>query len=86
MKNIFFHKNFEKKYKKLDEKDKKRFKERLNLFLIDEFNPLLNNHTLKGSFIGYRSLNINGDLRLVYKKIQKDYFFVDIDNHNNLYK
>lgn len=48
MKEIFLHKNFEKKYKKLEEKERKRFKKRLNLFLIDEFNPLLNNTCLKG--------------------------------------
>jgi len=86
MKEIFLHKNFEKKYKKLEEKERKRFKERLNLFLIDEFNPLLNNHMLKGNFNSYRSLNINADLRLIFKEIQKGYLLVDIDNHNNLYK
>jgi len=86
MKEIFLHKNFEKKYKKLEEKERKRFKERLNLFLIDEFNPLLNNHMLKGNFNSYRSLNINADLRLIFKEIQKGYLLVDTDNHNNLYK
>lgn len=86
MKEIFLHKNFEKKYKKLEEKERKRFKKRLNLFLIDEFNPLLNNQMLKGNFNSYRSLNINADLRLIFKEIQKGYLLVDINNHNNLYK
>ena len=81
-----FHRTFEKQYKKLRENEKKRLKERLALFLTDEFNPLLNNHPLRGKHQGYRSINITGDLRAVYKFQEPDTrIFVAVDTHSNLY-
>ena len=82
---VILHKNFLKGYKKLTESQKKKFKERRNLFLSDEFNPILNNHSLKGRYEGYRSINITGDLRAVYKKTGDYCIFVIVDNHSNLY-
>lgn len=46
---IQLHKNFKKQYEKLTDSQKRKFKERRNVFLQDEFNPILNNHALKGS-------------------------------------
>lgn len=83
---IKLHKNAEKQYKKLKLAEKKKFKERRDLFLEDEFNPVLNNHSLKGKYLGYRSINITGDLRAIYKKDGMDIIFVAIDSHSNLYK
>ena len=81
-----FHRTFEKQYKKLRDNEKKRLKERLALFLTDEFNPLLNNHPLRGKYQGYRSINITGDLRAVYKFQEPDMrIFVVVDTHSNLY-
>lgn len=82
---IKLHKHFEKQYKKLKESEKKKFKERRDLFLQDEFSPVLNNHLLKGKYQGYRSINIKGDLRLVYKRDGYEVVFVTIDNRSNLY-
>jgi len=83
---IRFHKNFEKQYKKLREGQKKRFQERLFLFLENPFNPVFGNHPLKGKYKGYRSINITGDLRAVYKFInEQECIFVIIDTHSNLY-
>ena len=84
---IRFHRNFEKQYKKLREKEKKRFKQNINIFLKDEFNPVLNNHPLKGRYKGYRSFNVTGDIRTIYKqKIKGRVIFIAIDKHSNLYK
>lgn len=82
---IKLHKNFLKHYKKLTQSQKKKFKEKRDLFLKDEFDPILNNHPLKGNFLGYRSINISGDLRVIYKKVGETVVFVTIDSHNNLY-
>ena len=83
---IRFHKNFEKQYKKLNKKEKKRVQERLFLFLENPFHPILGNHPLKGKFTGYRSINITGDLRAIYKFInEQKSIFVIIDTHSNLY-
>ncbi len=84
---ICFHKNFEKQYKKLIKKDQKRVQEKLKLFLDNPFSPILKNHPLKGKYLDYRSINISGDLRAIYKYIDsKKCIFVILDNHNNLYK
>ena len=82
---IKLHKNFEKGYKKLTQAEKKKFKERRNLFLQDEFNPILNNHALKGNYLGYRSINVTGDLRVIYKREENLAIFVAVDSHSNLY-
>jgi len=84
---IKFHKNFEKQYKKLKTNEKNKVKYRLSLFFEDEFNPVLNNHPLRGMYIGYRSLNINGNIRAIYKKISYDaVVFIAVDTHSNLYR
>ena len=84
---IFLHKNFVKKYAKLRRNEKARFKERRNLFLEDPYDPLLNNHALIGKYTGCRSINVTGNLRVVYDIIDEDsVLFIDIDTHSNLYK
>ena len=83
---VRFHKNFEKEYKKLREKERNKFKERIRVFLRDEFDPTLNNHPLRGKYKGYRSISVTGDLRAIYKKmIKNETIFVAIDSHSNLY-
>lgn len=84
---IRFHGNFKKQYKKLKACERSKLRERLEIFLVDIFNPILNNHPLKGKYAGYRSININGDLRAIYKPDAKDTaIFVAVDNHSNLYR
>ena len=83
--HIYLHKKFLKDYKKLSISQKERFKERRNLFIADEFNPVLNNHALKGKYLGYRSINITGDLRAIFKRDSNSALFVTIDFHSNLY-
>lgn len=82
---IKLHKNFQKHYLKLTTSQQKRFKERRDIFIQDEYNSILNNHALKGEYLGYRSINITGDLRLIYKKESDELIFVAIDSHSNLY-
>lgn len=83
---IIFHKNFKKEYQALRQNEQRRADERLSLFWKDQFHPLLNNHPLKGNYSGYRSINIGGDLRAIYKYTGKDgIIFVIIGKHNKLY-
>ena len=83
---ISFHKNFEKQYKKLHLKAKNKFKERKDIFLIDPFDQILNNHPLHGKYKGYRSINVTGNIRAVYKLAENNIaIFVAINTHNNLY-
>lgn len=82
---IQLHKNFKKQYEKLTESQKRKFKERRNIFLQDEFSPILNNHALKGKYQGYRSINVSGDIRAIYRKSSEDIFFVALGSHSKLY-
>lgn len=83
---IFLSKNFIKGYKKLRSGEKKKFKERRDIFLNDPSNPLLNNHALHGKYMGYRSIAVAGDLRIIYKFLDKNaVLFAEIGSHNKLY-
>lgn len=83
---FILHRNFEKSYSKQNIEVKKAFIERRNLLLIDQNHPLLNNHSLQGKWSQYRSINITGDVRAVFK--MEGYFavFVEIGTHSQLYK
>ncbi len=63
-------------FKKLPLKVKNQFKERQLLFEKDQFNPILNNHPLKGKYQGYRSINIAGDMRVIFEKENQNIIFV----------
>lgn len=83
---IRFHKNFGKQYKKLTRREQKKAQERLSLFLKDPFNPILHNHPLKGKFLDYRSINITGDLRAIYKYFSPgECIFVVLGKYSDLY-
>jgi len=85
--NIVVHAHFKKQYQTLRRNQKNKFKERRDIFLRDPFHPLLNNHPLRGKYNGYRSINIGGDLRVVYRVIAKDTaYFVAIGPHRILYR
>jgi mRNA-degrading endonuclease YafQ of YafQ-DinJ toxin-antitoxin module len=56
------------------------------VFVEDPFNPVLSNHALNGKYRAYRSINIGGDLRAVYKTIKtEEYLFVAIGTRAKLY-
>ena len=83
---FLYSREFEKRFKKLPQKLQQRTKERLQLFVENEFHPLLDNHPLQGKYKNHRSINITGDWRLVFKKIADDLVRVDlIGTHSELY-
>ena len=83
---VDYHKQFVKQYKKLSSKLKSKFDERLKIFIVNPLAPELNNHPLHGEYLGYRSINITGDLRAVYEIQEESIKFLFIDTHSNLYK
>lgn len=82
---IVYHKDFKKSYKKLSQRTREKLEERLRLFAKEEFDPVLNNHALKGKWLGYRSINVTGDIRAIFKRNSETVIFVTIDSHSNLY-
>lgn len=85
--DFYFKKKFIKKFKKLPVKIRVKFNENIEIFKIDPYNPILNNHALNGKYSHCRSINVSGDLRAVYtEQTHNVALFIDIDNHPNLYK
>lgn len=83
---IEFSKTFEKQLKNLKASQKDRFYERLMLFEQDPYDRTLRNHALKGKWVGYRSIDIAGDLRaLYYVDGEKIVIFAFIGTHSQLY-
>lgn len=83
---IILHRSFEKKYVKLRPAFKEKFKQRRDLFLEDSFHPFLNNHALHGKYEGFRSINVTGDIRAIFKQLDEVVIFVDIGDHPGLYR
>lgn len=78
-----FRKRFLASPKKLQDK----IVARLNLLVSDEFAPILNNHELHGEYADCRSINISGDIRLVYKRIDaQNYLLITFGTHSQLYE
>ena len=77
---------FKKQFKKLPAKQRKQFEERLRIFMKDPTDPRLRLHPLKGTYAGYWSLNISGDLRaLFYREGEDVVIFALIGTHSQLY-
>lgn len=86
IRKIDYSRRFGKQFKKASLEIKKAFRHRLDLFTEDPFNPLLNNHSLSGRFIGQRSINITGDWRAIYIVEQNTVIFIALGTHSQLYK
>jgi addiction module RelE/StbE family toxin len=82
---IYYHKHFEKQYRKLPGKIQEEFKNRLSAFIDNPFDLELNNHSLGGKYAGRRSINITGDLRAVYEIRENRAYFLLIGTHSELY-
>lgn len=88
--SIYYSKGFEKDLKKVPGDIKKAWLKRLTLFIDNPSHPHLHNHSLSGNYIGYRSININGDWRALYVEEQDTQrlivTFKAIGTHSQLYK
>ena len=84
---IDYSSNFKKRIKKLPQSISEKFYIRLEIFLKDRFNPILNNHKLHGEYEGFSSINVTGDYRAVFEYINENYIlFSDIGTHPELYE
>jgi addiction module RelE/StbE family toxin len=80
-------KTFDRSFSILSEKLKRKTLERIRLLLDDEYAEILNNHPLHGEYGGCRSINITGDFRLIYTKIDAStYRLLNIGRHGQLYE
>jgi mRNA-degrading endonuclease RelE of RelBE toxin-antitoxin system len=83
---IKFSTKFKKQYKSLPTKTQKQFDSRLFLWQEDPANPLLHAHRLKGSLSNFYSINLTGDVRVLYEPAGGNVFvFHMIGMHAELY-
>lgn len=84
---VQFSKTFVKQLRKAPPKVKRAFRKRLELFLKDPYHPLLRHHPLTGKLQGYRSINITGDWRAIFRFLDRNtVFFNVLGTHSQLYR
>ena len=83
---IEYSKRFTKQFARLNPKIRAQFKQRQRLWVSDPYNPQLHFHMLSGEYAGLYSINITGDIRALYEKIDDSYvIFGFIGTHSELY-
>ncbi len=84
-----FSKNFQKKYRKVPYSVQVAFQKRLQIFQSDPYDHRLRNHQLKGKYLAYRSIDITGDWRALYRELREQNppiaFFDELGTHSQLY-
>ena len=83
---IKFNKKFVKRFDESSSLIRRNFEKNLSIFISKKFNHLLNNHPLNGEYSGYRSINITGDYRAIFKDDGDVVIFITIGKHSQLYK
>ena len=80
------HARFEKMFKKLPLKIREQFFKRVDIFVRDSQDPILNNHSVENSYPGRFSINVTGDYRALYEQIDLNVTFMKIGTHPQLYR
>ncbi len=82
---IAYSKNFIKQSKKLNKPVREKLLGRIELFGDNPLHHDLNNHSLKGKYKKYRSINVTGDYRALYLTQDDLVIFDFVGTHSQLY-
>lgn len=87
---VDYSKEFDRRFKRCPLTIKEAFRLRLDLFLSDRNHPQLYDHPLIGKFKGYRSFNVTGDWRAVYREEivgnGRVFILLTLGTHSQLYR
>lgn len=83
---VRYHKIFLKKFRKIPVKAQQAFARRLVLFESNQNHVLLKNHIVDKAFPDCRSINVTGDYRAIFYKLNDTVIFMNIGTHSDLYK
>jgi len=84
---VFYHKKFEKHFKKLPLKLQNDVIDTIEVFKTNPFSVPLKNHPLKGSMQGKRAISVASDVRIIFEE-HDNYVVVimlNIGTHNQVY-
>lgn len=88
--NVKLEPDFLKKLKNVDVRIRKSFKQKIDIFAKNPNDPQLNNHLLRKSYEGLRSIDITADYRAVYQETEageeKLAYFIILGTHQELYQ
>lgn len=80
---------FKRSYKKLvrnNSRLKKKFWEKMKIFLENPFFPQLRTHKLSGKLAGQWAFSIDDDCRIVFEFVGKDQvLLIDVGSHDEVY-
>ena len=86
---LTYTKRFQKRYLKLTTKVQNKVNETLYVFENDFNNPILRNHALIGKLSEYRSIDVTGDYRIIFRELSNNAYelveLVDVGTHAQLY-
>lgn len=86
---VFYDPAFYDKLKKVDVRIRNSVKEKILIFSQNPHHTQLNNHALKREYRRYRSIDITGDYRALYKEVtvgdEKMAYFVLLGTYDELY-
>jgi len=82
---ISYSKNFIKQAKKLDKPLREKVLQSITLFSGNPLHPSLRNHSLKGRYKSYRSIDVTGDVRALYLQMDDEAIFDVVGTHGQLY-
>ena len=83
--NVSYSKSFVKQAKKLSPELRAKLLERITIFSDNPLHPTLRNHALRGKHREYRSIDITGDVRVLYLQKEDEAIFDAVGTHSQLY-
>lgn len=81
-----YKKRFGKSFKDFSQKLREKFSERLDIFVKNKYDPILDNHSVDKAYPGCRSIDITGDYRAIFFEEGEVITFVAIGTHAQLYR
>jgi addiction module RelE/StbE family toxin len=83
--NLRYHKSFQRQFLDLNARQQRLCERQIGLFEQNPFDRKLNNHPLRGRYVGYRSINVGGDRRAIFRQTGDDVTFIAVGTHSQLY-
>ena len=82
---ITYSRNFIKQAEKLPINIKVKLYERIRTFRDNPLHPTLRNHSLRGKYKDYRSIDVTGNVRALYLQENDAAIFDAVGTHSQLY-